>query len=80
MSQIYGRAETIIEKFNSIDDAVQLSYVNVIFPSLVLIAGFAISVSQLAMENIWARIKKRAPMVNKPIGKTPAWKQEQDYM
>ena len=70
MSQIYGRAETIIKKFNSIDDAVMLSYVNVIFPSLILLAGFAISVSQLAMENIWARINKRAPMANKP---TPAW-------
>ena len=60
MSQINGRAETINEKFNSIDDAVVLSYQNVIFPSLVLLTGLVISVSQLAMENVWARIKKRS--------------------
>ena len=60
MSQINGRAETINEKFNSIDDAVVLSYQNVIFPSLVLLTGLVISVSQLAMENVWARIRKRS--------------------
>ena len=75
MSQINGRAETINEKFNSIDDAVVLSYQNVIFPSLVLLTGLVISVSQLAMENVWARIKK-SRFINtskKPTGNGRGW-------
>ena len=62
MSQIRGRAEIINEKFNSIDDAVELSYRNVIFPTLILLAGFAMSVSQLVMEIVWAKIRKNSLM------------------
>ena len=69
MSQIKGRAEKIYEKFNSIDDAVELSYRNVIFPTLILLAGFAMSVSQLAMEMVWAIIRKR-----RPTGNREGWK------
>ena len=59
MSQINDRAEAINDKFNRIDDAIVLSYRNVIFPTLILLAGIAMSVSQLAMENIWVIIRKR---------------------
>ena len=69
MGQINGRAETINEKFNSIDDAIVLSYQNVIFPTLILLAGFAMSVSQLAMEMVWAIIRKR-----RPTGNREGWK------
>ena len=58
MSQIKGRARSDNRKFNSIDDAVMLSYENVIFPSLVLLTGIALSISQLAMEKVWARIQR----------------------
>ena len=58
MSQINGRARSINKKFNSIDDVVVLSYENVIFPSLVLLTGIALSISQLAIEKVWARIQR----------------------
>ena len=58
MGQINQRAEKINQKFNSIDDAVVLSYVNVVFPSLILLGGVVLSVSQLSIEKTWARIKK----------------------
>ena len=60
MSQINGRAEIINEKFNSIDDAIVLSFPNFVFLYLVLLTGLVLSVSQLAMENVWARIRKRS--------------------
>ena len=56
MGQINLRAETINEKFNSIDDAVTLSYMNVAFPSLILLGGVLISVFQLLIEQDWASI------------------------
>ena len=56
MSHIKGRARSNNRKFKRIDDAVMLSYKNVIFPSLVLLTGIALSISQLAMEKVWARI------------------------
>ena len=58
MSQINGRARSINKKFNSIDDVVVLSYENVIFPSLVLLTGIALSISQLGIEKVWARIQR----------------------
>lgn len=58
MGQINQRAEKINQKFNSIDDAVVLSYVNVVFPSLILLGGVVLSVSQLSIEKTWAWIKK----------------------
>ena len=77
MSQINGRAETINEKFNSIDDAIELSYENVIFPSMILLTGLVMSVSQLAVENVWARIKKRSninPTTRPTTEKIRGWK------
>ena len=56
MGQINLRAETINEKFNSIDDAVTLSYMNVAFPSLILLGGVLISVFQLLIEQDWASV------------------------
>ena len=76
MSQINGRAETINEKFNSIDDAIVLSYENVIFPSLILLVGLVMSVSQLAMENVWARIRRISNIdpSTRPTKARQAWK------
>ena len=76
MSQINGRAEIINEKFNSIDDAIVLNFRNVGFLSLVLLTGLVTSVSQLALENIWARIKKRSnnDTATGPTEEGRAWK------
>ena len=78
MSQINGRAETVNNKYNSIDDAIVLSYENVIFPSLILLTGLVLSVSQLAMENVWEKIRKmiriRTPPSKIPNAKRRAWK------
>ena len=76
MSQINGRAEIINEKFNSIDDAIVLSFPNFVFLYLVLLTGLVLSVSQLAMENVWARIRKRSNIdpATRPTEERRVWK------
>ena len=74
MSQINGRADKIHEEFNRIDDAIMLSYENVIFPSLVLLTGLILSFSLLAMENGWTRIKRGGKPTKTPDGEKGAWK------
>ena len=75
MSQINGRAENIHEDFNRIDDAIVLSYENVIFPSLVLLTGLILSVSQLALEYFWTGIKRGGQPTKRSLGEKEAWKQ-----
>ena len=56
MSQICARADTKNKEFNTIPDAVQLSYENVLFPSVILLGGIIISACLVGMERVCARI------------------------
>ena len=56
MSQILARTDTKNEEFNTISDAVQLSYENVLFPSLILFGGIIISACLVGMERMCARV------------------------
>ena len=56
MSQILARTDTKNEEFNTISDAVQLSYENVLFPSLILFGGLIISACLVGMERVCARL------------------------
>ena len=43
--------------YNTIDDGITLTYENVLFPSLIIAFGIIISVCQLAVENVWFRVR-----------------------
>ena len=63
ISQIIDRTQEITKKYNTVDDAVTLTYENVVFPYLIIIGGIIIAVCQSAMENIWIKVKGK---LNKP--------------
>ena len=43
--------------YNTIDDGITLTYENVLFPSLIIAFGIILSVCQLAVENVWFRVR-----------------------
>ena len=56
MSQILARTDKKNEDFSTISDAVQLSYGNVVFPSLILSGGIIIAACLVGLERVGARL------------------------
>ena len=57
ITQIVVRTQEINEKYNTVDDAFTLTFENVVFPYLIMVAGVITSVCQSAMEKIWFKVK-----------------------